>query len=391
LRRNANLDTDVIVLGGGPAGGATTLGLTRRGYAVTLIERSDYKGPRVGETLPPAVRPLLISLGLWDQFLREKPAPSFGIRSAWGQDDLRDNDSIFNPYGPGWHVDRARFDAMLARSAERAGARVWRGARLASCTENNAGWQIDVECGGRPRRLWAKFVVDATGRASSFGRRQGAKRVFIDRLVGIVAFVSRIPSEPASNSFTVVEAVKDGWWYYARLPHSRLVLAYMTDADLCPRGTRALSSYWRCKLQETRHLPSVARNALGSHPVIVAANSSRLDRVAGKNWLAVGDAAMALDPLSSQGIYKALDSGWRAAQTLHALSSGGPVALQEYGLDVKDSFASYLRARQSYYNREQRWPTSLFWQRRQSAHALFGRDQVQTRHFMRSQDEPKPT
>ena len=51
-----------------------------------------------------------------------------GIASAWGQAELYDNDFIVNPHGPGWHVDRRRFDAMLARAAEESGVEVLRGA-----------------------------------------------------------------------------------------------------------------------------------------------------------------------------------------------------------------------------------------------------------------------
>ena len=96
---------DVAVLGGGPAGAAVASALIRRGYSTVVIEQSDYREARVGETLPPAIGPLLTSLGMWDQFLEDNHTPSFGIRSAWGSDDFQDNDFIFNPYGNGWHDD----------------------------------------------------------------------------------------------------------------------------------------------------------------------------------------------------------------------------------------------------------------------------------------------
>ena len=119
---------DVAVVGGGPAGAATALALARAGYTVTVLERSRYDAFRIGETLPPAVKRPLMELGVWDQFLATGTLESPGIVSAWGRPDPYDNDFIVNPDGPGWHVDRRGFDAMLARRPADGG----RKSRLAS-------------------------------------------------------------------------------------------------------------------------------------------------------------------------------------------------------------------------------------------------------------------
>ncbi len=120
---------DVIVLGGGPAGTATAIALARLGWSVTILERSHYESARIGETLPPDIKHPLIALGVWDRFLADNPLESPGISSAWGQAELYDNGFIVNPHGPGWHVDRRCFDAMLARATEELGVEVMRGAR----------------------------------------------------------------------------------------------------------------------------------------------------------------------------------------------------------------------------------------------------------------------
>lgn len=358
---------DAVIVGGGPAGAATALALTRRGYSAAIIERSNYNNTRIGETLPPAVQPLLASLGVWDQFLAEKHSPSFGIRSAWGQDDLYDNDFIFNAYGSGWHVDRARLDASLARWAEEAGARVYRSSRLLSCARNNASdWQIEIASDERRRSLRSKFLVDATGRASWIAGKQGASRITYDRLVGVTFFCSpRSPKSVTDNS-TLIEAIEEGWWYSALLPDSRLVLAYMTDADLYSRAQKHSSNYWQQQLQITTHTKSRAKNYdLTSGPYIMPANSSRLDRIAGDYWLAAGDAAVAFDPLSGQGIYRALQSGIPAARAIDEHLAGSDNSSEQYALEIEQSFNNYMIKRTDYYLREKRWPNAVFWQRRQ--------------------------
>jgi flavin-dependent dehydrogenase len=356
----------VTVLGGGPAGTATAFALRRHGYSSVVIERSKYENARIGETLSPAVRPLLSRLGVWEVFRSERHLPSFGIRSVWGDADEYDNEFIFSPYGPGWHVDRARFDAMLARCAEEAGASVYRGATLLNCTTDDAGsWRTEFACEDVKTSIGSKFIVDATGRASSFARRHGAGRTSFDRLVGLVGLFSLSSREKASDSFTLVEAVEDGWWYSAVLPDLRIVVAFMTDADLYKKACKALPYYWQLQLRKTIHTRSrVSRCEQTPDLVVVAANSSRLNRSVGRNWLAVGDAALAFDPLSAQGVHKAMESGLRAAQSISDRWSGDDSAVQDYARDIDHRFDRYLHLRQAYYAQEKRWPDSTFWQRR---------------------------
>ncbi len=361
---------DVAVLGGGPAGSATALALARHGYAAVVIERTDYKDVRIGETLPPAVQQVLAGFGVWDRFIAENHSPSFSIYSAWGRGDLYENDFIFNPYGSGWHVDRSRFDAMLALAAEEAGAAVYRDAQLTSCVEDSAGnWQIGIAWGDQRGEFQTRFLVDATGRASVLARQRGARKITHDHLVGIVSFFDPSSPETAPAHYTLLEAVDDGWWYSAALPDFRLVIAYMTDADLYARGSKVSLNYLQEQLQKAAHTHSRINSCtLRCGPLIFAANSSRMDPITGKNWLAVGDAATAFDPLSSQGVYKALESGPRAARSIEQYWAGNQTALRDYAIWAKDGFDDYLLMREEYYGREMRWANSLFWQRRQRKH-----------------------
>lgn len=362
------MSLDVVVLGGGPAGAATALALRQRGYSVIVIERSNYEDLRIGETLPPSVRPVLDSLGVWERFLSEKHSPSFGNHSVWGRADVYDNDFIFSPYGPGWHVDRRRFDAMLARCAEEAGASVYRGARLINCTQDDGDqWRIEIAYDDQRCSFRTKFLVDATGRASAVARQKGVKRISYDRLIGVVAFFLPGSPEPIADSFTLVEAVEPGWWYSAVLPDSRLALAYMTDGDLYGRANKRSTGYWLQQLQNAVHTRSRAKPyAATSVRSAFAASSVRLDHMSGRGWLAVGDAAIAFDPLASQGVCKALQSGLRAAQSLQEYWEGDDTALLRYTVQTNQSFDDYLRVRNTHYCREKRWPASVFWQRRQA-------------------------
>src|SRR5262249_57907906 len=123
-------------------------------------------------------------------------------------------------------------------------------------------------------------LVDATGRAAWLARRQGARRVACDRLVGVVGVFPTAGALPDRR--TLIEAGPDGWWYSALLPGQRLVAAYMTDADLLPRARGDLAGFWRAQLRETP-ATRLRLEACAPGPAlrVVAAGSFRLDRVAG--------------------------------------------------------------------------------------------------------------
>lgn len=341
---------DIAIIGAGPAGAATALALARRGYLVALLEQSNYDLPRVGETLPPSIRKLLVQLGVWERFLQQNHSPAFGVRSIWGRDETYSNDFIFNPYGAGWHVTRPAFDSMLTLAARDAGAKIHMGARLRTCVRDPAGaWLLDGV------NLRAKFLVDATGRNSSIARRLGARRRKCDRLIGVAGFFAS--ESGARDSFTLIESIETGWWYSAQLPDRKLVAAFMTDADL--------RRDWKDMLGLAPHTAArLDRHTLTGDLLLRSAESSILEPAAGDRWLAVGDAASAFDPLSSQGIYAALDSGLCAAAAIDSHFKGDTAACAAYAASVGHHFDKYLQTQATYYNRELRWPDSPFWKRR---------------------------
>jgi flavin-dependent dehydrogenase len=370
IRRRPWPECDVVVLGGGPAGAAAAITLTRAGRSVTVIEKSHYEQPRVGETLPPSARPLLDRLAVREPFLASGHLPSPGVSSAWGEAELHQTHFILNAYGQGWHLDRRKFDRMLAGMAQERGARIHCDAELTSCVRSDGWWLISFTVGGASgdHQLRTGYLVDATGRAATLARRQGARRLNADRLVGLAGVLAARPLREradACDACTLVEACSDGWWYSALLPGRRLIAVYLTDADLLRCDHATWPEFWHAQLRRTTHTQArLDAFELEASPRVVAAASSRLDRVSGHGWVAVGDAAMAFDPLSSKGLTHALASGIRAGEALDGALAGEAAALDAYGSSASDVFREYSRQRVIYYGREQRWPQSVFWRRR---------------------------
>jgi 2-polyprenyl-6-methoxyphenol hydroxylase-like FAD-dependent oxidoreductase len=77
-----NIDVKVAVIGNGPAGSAVALMIAKSGLSVALCGDTDYKGLKIGECLSARVKPILIQLGLWEQFVIDLHMPSYGNRSS---------------------------------------------------------------------------------------------------------------------------------------------------------------------------------------------------------------------------------------------------------------------------------------------------------------------
>ncbi|MET9266417.1 tryptophan 7-halogenase [Amycolatopsis sp. NPDC004079] len=357
----------VAVLGAGPAGTSAAIALRRAGCEVVVVDpagpacaggAAGLDTPRAlslsagslgaaGESVPPSISGALARLGLGTADLDRDHLRSLGTASAWGAPDLEYRDYLLDGLGPGWHLDRTRFDRTLRAAAVAAGAVLVQD-RWSSASRTAKGWSLS--CLGT--RLTADVVVDATGRRAAFGAAQGARRCFADRLIGVAATVP----DPAARRHVVLEAAENGWWYASPQPGGRLTLALLSDADLVRREGWARPMGWLAALRATRHL-DVPRD----EPSLIVrdARSHLLTPSAGRGWLAAGDAAMALDPLSSAGVTLAIESGLAAAD----LIATGQVDSARHRQQLRRRFDAYLRQRREVYRAEQRWD-GPFWTRR---------------------------
>jgi flavin-dependent dehydrogenase len=358
---------DIAVLGGGPAGAAAALSLKQvdAGLRVLVVEATAYGVARIGETLAPGGRALLEGLGCWERFRTEGFLESHGTAACWGSDRMHQNEFLLSARGSGWHLDRRRFDTMLADCASDAGVHVQRLARFVTAKRDAGLWHLGIQTGERLAFTNARFVIDTTGRAARFATGQGAQRHRADRLVG-VSVVYRYGSDGSGvEGVTLVEAGRDGWWYSAVLPDSRLLVAWMSDADLIHAAHLRDADGWRAHLGRSGPTGARVRSAtMDGSPQLWAAGTQHLMTPQGDGWIAAGDAACAWDPLSSAGILKALRTGRLAAFVALDAMQGRPDATQRYTSIVRREHAAYLEERTRFYGLEGRWRDAPFWRRR---------------------------
>jgi flavin-dependent dehydrogenase len=352
---------DVLIAGGGPAGCATALSLRIHapGLSIALIEQTGYASARPGEVLPGAARKLLENLGIQEAFEREPWRAVHASASAWGAPVLRENHSIYSGSGNGWHLDRAKFDRFLAMQAEASGVEVLTEVRAGNLERTEGGWRLDLAPGPG---VQSRFIVDSTGRAASIARQIGAPPVSLDPLI---AFSRFFHADAESDPRTLIEAVADGWWYTAALTGNQRVATFMTDPGVARQSRLDRESSWREALAQTQFMESAVPVASSIGNVVRHAGSSYLEEPAGDNWLAVGDAACAHDPLSGQGITRALRSGILASFAIaDSLCGKSSLGIKRYRYLCRHGWYGYLEARRRFYLEEKRWAERSFWRRR---------------------------
>jgi len=365
---------EVAVIGGGPAGAAAAINLSRLGHKVVLLEQSGYNTPKIGETIYPSTKPILNSLGVWTTFNTIDSIPCYGIQSSWGGNDLVSDSFIISPFGSGWHIDRQRFDAMLADAATKVGVVVLTHAHVTDViSDSSAGWKINFRrvtsyskgnvSSSNSEPFRAKAIINASGKNSCIFRELGVRQIVYDNLVGLAV---RFNYPECLGSFLLIEPFELGWWYSSAIPGSGLIVVLITDSDILVKNGLSKMGQWMNYLAQTEHTKARVGNSTTIWgPRIFRASSIMLSRSNFEDkWLAVGDAELAFDPISSKGIPFALNSGIKGAGVIHHCLTSDFSLLRTYQREMEEQFAQYLNLRQYYYSLETRWSDEIFWKRR---------------------------
>jgi flavin-dependent dehydrogenase len=360
-------ETDVVIIGGGPAGASTALSLlTYSNLRVIVVESSDLTSQRVGEHVSAAIFPLLSYL----KIDREDLAPHTFIAShshsaLWGSPAQVNRDNIFTTEIESYHLDRSVFELQLLEAISERGGLVFPRTKCKGCRFDGSRWSVALRHAERGSlQLKARFLVDATGRNASIGRMIGAKITKKDKLIGVGMYMSMPETVSGKQS---IEATENGWWYHASLPDGIATAVFFSDADLISKNKWHLTENWLRELEKTVATKShfKACRFLSRDPWAKSAASQIADSKSFSRFLAVGDSAAAFDPISSMGVGFALSSGCSAANAIQSdLSTGTETASKQFRSDIRKTFSQFELTQKYYYASEKRWLHAPFWSRR---------------------------
>ncbi|MEY8860866.1 NAD(P)/FAD-dependent oxidoreductase [Tenacibaculum singaporense] len=371
-----NSTTDILIIGGGIAGCIAAISLVNH-YNVTLLDKLVEPVDRIGESLAPAAQRILKELYLLENESDAVKQTIFrnnlGMQSYWGSNQLQIVDHMRNPDGFSRSLDRKNFEVYLRKIATERGVNCIWGTRLSNSSYENNYWKITTKSDDLKNRIThtiqAKFVIDATGRQSHFTKSLGIKRTQYDKLIS--CWMS-LPNTQENTMSTIV-ADELGWWYSAVLPDNKRVIAFQTDADLVDRNTfKHVNSFLPFAKEHKLFQPLIEGNetTVNFHGTI-SANSTRLEQVTGKQWVALGDAAMSFDPLSSQGMFNAMANAMQLQKLLinydfiKGLDSTKEQQFNRlYENQLQQVWNHYLKHKNFFYSTETRWKEATFWKRR---------------------------
>jgi flavin-dependent dehydrogenase len=317
----------VAILGAGPAGSALAILLARRGAEVTLFDDGRRPELLVGESLVPAVVPILQRLGLEAETAacgRVKPGVSFVWPGAprFSFSFARFAPAVF-PYA--YNIARPQFDDAIVARAVAAGAhRVCTHARLQAAPSSGTGTEVSLApetlaaapaLGGRPPDL----IVDATGRARHAARVLGIPAQLGPRKdVAHFAHFDGFQWDDVPGQVLVARGAA-GWSWCIPLK-DRLSVGIVLGQEDAARLGRTPEERLHSAIATDAWLSSIVGRGTRLTGVVTYANYQLISqRVVGPGWVMVGDAFGFVDPMLSPGVFLALRSAELVADALTPL------------------------------------------------------------------------
>jgi flavin-dependent dehydrogenase len=319
---------DVCVIGAGPAGAIAALELARFGFRVHLLHR-PRQGQHWPETVPQQLSLLLEKLGLGHALAA---AIRVSVSEKWllwrGEERVR----IVQPGGV--IIDRDRLEAGLRACAAQLGVTVTTATAGRAIRLSDGTWHVPI---GDAGKVHARFVVIASGR-ECLRRETPPERA--ETMVACYGTASRSPVRPGTM---VVGSVSDHWYWGAALADSSFHITAF-------KRTRGLARKVSPEALLKQALRSIGSSSDVSFIRATDATSRRKKIAAGDGWIQIGDAVLAIDPLTSNGLYLAALSSVQAARVINTImrrpddAAGALAFFASAQAEIADHCASYSEA-----------------------------------------------
>ncbi|MFL5256558.1 MAG: NAD(P)/FAD-dependent oxidoreductase [Rhodopila sp.] len=336
---------DVLVVGGGPGGSTVAARLADLDIDVVLVEKDRHPRFHIGESLLPLNVPLFESLGISSKIERigmpkwgvdfvspvHERMVTFEFSEAW--------DKNF-PYS--FQVRRSEFDHALLQNAAAKGVKVFEGWRVAELDLEQAD-NVEVVAKadtGQERRWRARFLIDASGRdtlvASKLGLKERNRRHASAAIYGHFKGARRQEGRAAGN--ITIFWFDHGWFWFIPLADGTTSVGAVCPPDYLKSRKTDVTTFFHETIAKAPKLAEWLSSAILVGSAIGTGNYSyRSRRMRGRNYLLIGDAYAFIDPVFSTGVYLAMSSASRAAETVATVlrkPTGAEQALARFETDV---------------------------------------------------------
>jgi len=344
----------VLVIGGGPAGASFAARMAELGHDVVLAERLAFPRRALGESLTPGVRQLVAAMGAGRALAGADFPAARDVRVMWEEESF----AMVKSGADGLLVDRGRFDAILLSHAARQGVRVLQPAEIVELKRRGCGWRAMISHGGAHEGLEIDFLADARGRAGLAG---GARRAMGEKSLALYGYWrgDALPRE------ATVAAGKRGWFWGIPLPDgSYNAQAFVSPRDFHEGAGQPIADRYRALIANSPLAEALAGAELESPVRAIDATPYLADEPVTADMIRLGDAALSLDPLSSSGVQKAIQSalsGAIVANTILQRPSRAEAALSFYRDSLARTAARHAQWTGDHYASAARTRRDPFW------------------------------
>ena len=351
-------NTEILIVGAGPAGSVAAGLLRKQGREVLILEREQFPRFSIGESLLPQSMEYVEAAGMLRDVIEAGFQYKNGAAFAWG-DRYTDFD-FREKFSPGWgttfQVQRASFDKVLADAAERAGAQV---------RYRHEVVEVDVSDGECPRvmvkspegetyAVQARFLLDASG----FGR-------ILPRLLKLEtpsdfpargAIFTHVQDNVPPGTFdrnkirvTVHPRFPHVWYWTIPFSNGRCSLGVVAHTEFLSQYQGSETDRLRTLVGEDPGLSTLLKDAVWDTPARqIVGYAANVRSLWGQGYALLGNAGEFLDPVFSSGVTIAFKSASLATACIERQFAGETVDWQQdYAVPLKagvDTFRAFVEA-----------------------------------------------
>ncbi len=329
--------TEVAIIGGGPAGSVLGCYLSKAGVSNVILEKVHHPRPHVGESLVPATTRVFREIDFLSTMEREDFVKKYG--ASWHSARKDSELAIwFREFPqPGveqdytYHVDRGRFDQLLFQHARAAGSTVLGGAHVREVVfEDGRAVGVSYVRDEQQHSLGARCVVDASGRSCLLGSQLKWKQKdpWFDQFAVHAWFdgVHRGAGETADFIHIYFLPIKRGWAWQIPITETTTSMGVVAEkSDFRDSKGQVEDWFWEIasRSPDLRRALEPARRVT---PFRSEGDYSYcMQRFVGNGFLLVGDAARFVDPIFSSGVSVACVSSRFASKAIVQALAGGEV------------------------------------------------------------------
>ena len=334
--------SEVIVIGGGPAGATAATLIAQHGHRVRLFERERFPRFHIGESLMPETYWTFRRLGVLDKMKDGRFVQKYSVQFV--TDTGKETQPFYffenNPHecSQTWQVLRSEFDQMLLDNARGHGVEVEVGTRVLDVLfdgDRATGVRVQRE-DGTQETIQSRVVVDASGQSSLLANRLKLREPDpLLKKATVWTYYEGAHRDPGlDEGATLVLSLegKKGWFWYIPLANNIVSVGVVSSIEYLFKGRGEHEAIFH---EELDRCPAAKRRvACGKRVTGFYSTkdfSYRSKQIAGPGWVLVGDAFGFLDPIYSSGVFLALKSGELAADAVAEGLARGDLSGEQLG------------------------------------------------------------